>query len=588
MNTYNNPIIFADYSDPDIVRIEGEGYYLTASSFNYTPGLPILYSRDLVHWELTGYAVKELGREYDMPRHSEGIWAPSIRYYDDMFYIYYGMPDDGLYVVRGRFDDGKAESQDGYIYNHGIDLKAKGSKRIIWDKPVCVLKGKGLIDPCPYRDDDGRMYLIHAYAKSRIGFKSILGMIELDSEGLKPVSEDRFIFNGGITDGSMRENETIRYKGMAAETPDELTAPAVTIEGPKVYKRDGRYYILAPAGGVREGWQLALRADNIAGPYECKIVMHKGSSPVNGPHQGGLTEGTCGREYFVHFQDLGAYGRVCHMQPVSWKDGWPVIGEDIEGTGCGEPARSGEICDTENDTGVIYETRDDLQWLGNYSTEYFEVLDKAGNVLSKDIADVLKGRSIYMGNKGAAGLKLQALNSQGMLPVIWKASNVLTRKLDRRKLSAMLSMDIRHMQTGDRAGIVFMGGEYCFVECERISDGRWDVYYGISREDNGSKSEIRRKLCEAGNGTDRPDRFVIKACCNDTDGDTGLYVNVSRCHPVATFSYSISGMDEAEFKHIEESFAPSDHTWVGARLGVYTISKLSRGGYIVIDDYSWA
>ena len=99
---FRNPVLFADYSDPDVIRV-GDTFYLTASSFNYTPGLPILVSKDLVTWQLKGYALENIGEErYKIPRHSEGVWAPAIRFHEGLFYIYYGMPDEGLYVVRAR------------------------------------------------------------------------------------------------------------------------------------------------------------------------------------------------------------------------------------------------------------------------------------------------------------------------------------------------------------------------------------------------------------------------------------------------------------------------------------------------------
>src|SRR5215469_6307436 len=88
--TYRNPILYADYSDPDVIRV-GDDYYLTASSFNCTPGLPILHSKDLVNWSIIGHALSEqLPHEvYDKPRHGDGVWAPAIRYNKGEFYIYY-------------------------------------------------------------------------------------------------------------------------------------------------------------------------------------------------------------------------------------------------------------------------------------------------------------------------------------------------------------------------------------------------------------------------------------------------------------------------------------------------------------------
>ena len=113
-----------------------------------------------------------------------------------------------------------------------------------------------------------------------------------------------------------------------------------TIEGPKIYKQNGWYYIFAPAGGVPTGWQMVMRSKNIFGPYEDKIVMAQGKSDINGPHQGAWVVTQTGENWFLNFQDLGAYGRVLHLNPMKWENDWPVIGVDADGDGCGEPVRT--------------------------------------------------------------------------------------------------------------------------------------------------------------------------------------------------------------------------------------------------------
>ena len=160
------------------------------------------------------------------------------------------------------------------------------------------------------------MYLVHAYAGSRAGIKSVLAVCELDSTGTKVISPSRIVFDG-------HENHP-------------------TCEGPKFYKRGDYYYIFTPAGGVATGWQLVLRSKNVYGPYEEKIVLAQGKTGVNGPHQGAWVETKEAnkdgiRDWFFHFQDVGAYGRIVHLQPMRWVDDWPVIGEDKDGDGCGQP-----------------------------------------------------------------------------------------------------------------------------------------------------------------------------------------------------------------------------------------------------------
>src|SRR6185503_13333597 len=148
--TYKNPVLYADYSDPDVIRV-GDEYYLTASSFNCTPGLPILVSRDLVNWSLVGHALENLpDPRYAQVQHGAGIWAPSLREHDGTFYLFAHTPDEGIYVLTAPHPRGP------------------------WSRPRMLLEGKGLIDPCPLWDDDGRAYLVHAYARSRAGIKDRL------------------------------------------------------------------------------------------------------------------------------------------------------------------------------------------------------------------------------------------------------------------------------------------------------------------------------------------------------------------------------------------------------------------------------
>ena len=144
--TYTNPVINADYSDPDVcVGPSGEDYYMTASSFHCTPGLPILHSKDLVNWQIVGYALKNLyegdnellAHFSSRPQHGNGVWAPSIRYHQGQYYIYWGDPDFGVMMVKTKNGNPAGE----------------------WENPVCVIRGQGYIDTTPLWDDDGRRAL---------------------------------------------------------------------------------------------------------------------------------------------------------------------------------------------------------------------------------------------------------------------------------------------------------------------------------------------------------------------------------------------------------------------------------------------
>jgi beta-xylosidase len=244
---YKNPVLYADYSDPDVCRA-GDDYYMTASNFNCIPGLQILHSKDLVNWTLIGAAIPKLIPEdvFEKPQHGNGVWAPSIRYHDGEFYIYYGDPDYGIYMTKTRNPAGE------------------------WEPLTLVKAGKGWIDACPFWDEDGQACLVHAFAGSRAGIKSVLAITRLTPDGKQAVGASKIIYDGHDIDE--------------------------TIEGPKLYKRKGYYYILAPAGGVATGWQVALRSKSLFGPYERKMVMAQGNTPINGPHQGAWVDTTTGED----------------------------------------------------------------------------------------------------------------------------------------------------------------------------------------------------------------------------------------------------------------------------------------------------
>jgi beta-xylosidase len=285
--TYRNPVLYADYSDPDVVR-HGDDFWLTASSFNCTPGLPILHSRDLVNWSLVNHAlINNPGDRYAMVQTGCGVWAPSIRFHAGKFWIFFAMPDEGIFLTTAKDPRGN------------------------WSEPHLVQAGKGLIDPCPLWDDNGNAYLVHAYAHSRSGLKHQLRVCPMAPDGTRLLGAGKIVFH-----------EPGRHP---------------TIEGPKFLKRDGWYYILAPAGGVAQGWQTVLRSRNIFGPYEDSIVLRQGSTTINGPHQGALVDTAVGEWWFLHFQDVGICGRVVHLQPVEWRDDWPLIGAVNDGTEAGEP-----------------------------------------------------------------------------------------------------------------------------------------------------------------------------------------------------------------------------------------------------------
>ena len=337
---YRNPVIWADYSDPDVIRV-GNDFYMTASSFHCVPALPILHSGDLVNWKIVNHAVKRFpDPRFYTPQHGSGVWTPSIRFHDGWFYIYWGDPDRGIYMVRAK------------------------DPRKDWSAPVLVKKAFGNIDPCPLWDDDGKIYLVHAFANSRAGISHVLQLQELAPDGSSVTNNRNIIISG------LPENHTL--------------------EGPKLYKHKGWYYIFAPAGGVAAGWQMVYRAKDIWGPYEGRRVLARGTTGVNGPHQGAWVELQNGQHWFVHFQEFQPFGRIVHLQPVTWTDDWPVMGNDQDGDGTGEPLAGFSKPETGSVSPVTVPQASDefnepvynlaWQWQANYLDHWYSLSEKKGHL----------------------------------------------------------------------------------------------------------------------------------------------------------------------------------------------------------------
>lgn len=500
---YKNPVLYADYSDPDACRV-GDDYYMTASSFNCIPGLPILHSKDLVNWTIIGYAIDRMP-DYALfgegaVNHGGNVWAPAIRYHKGEFYIYYGDPDIGIFMTKTKDPAGE------------------------WEPLVLVKEGKGLIDSCPLFDEDGQVYLAHAYAGSRAGIKSVLAVTRLTPDGKKAVGNSHIIYDGHDIDP--------------------------TIEGPKFYKRNGYYYIFAPAGGVSTGWQLAMRSKSPFGPYERKVVMDQGKSPINGPHQGAWVDTETGEDWFLHFQDVGALGRLTHLQPMVWKNDWPVIGEDKDGDGCGDPV-------------LTYKKPN---------------VGKAYPIATPAESDEFSTRTLglqwqwhanpmdwwHFANQEKGCLTLYSVPLPDDYTSLWDVPNLLLQKIHAPAFTATMKLeftpDIRFV--GERTGLVVMGRDYGVIYFERTKEG-----YTLSQVD-----------CIK---ADRKGKEKINASVNVTESSVYLRVTM-KGESVCEFSYSTDGK---KFSKLGNSFKAREGQWIGAKIGTFCNRpvKGNDGGRIDID-----
>lgn len=511
--TYTNPIINADYSDPDVcVGASGTDFYLTASSFNCVPGLPILHSKDLVNWELIGHAIKKMvpADVFNNAAHGMGVWAPCIRYHNGEYFIYWGDPDRGVYMVKTKDPAGQ------------------------WEEPVLVMEGKGMIDTTPLWDDDGRCYLAFGWAGSRAGFKSVLSVCELSADGTKAISDPVIVFDG---------NNTNR-----------------TVEGPKFYKRDGWYWILAPAGGVPTGWQLAMRSKSPFGPYECKTVLAQGKSDVNGPHQGGLVRTSQGEDWFVHFQDKGPYGRVVHLQPVNWVKGWPVMGVDKDGDLCGDPVKTyrkpnvGQTYPIQNpvesdefNTTVLGKQ---WQWPANYNPRFGQPTPY-----------------------GFYRLYTNKLSSNFVN--LWEAPNLLLQKTPADAFTATAKIKFAAKKEGQYAGIIMMGMDYSALVVKRVGD-KFQLQQVTCRKADKNKPEDVKVLAEL-DATDK-DKINYEPAIYEE-----LYLRLTvKEGAKLTFAYSKNGK---KFETVGDEFQIREGKWIGAKFGFVAEEPAGKApsGFLDID-----
>ncbi len=395
-------MLYADYSDPDVIRV-GRDFYMVASSFHFSPGIPVLKSPDLVHWRIVGHVLPRLpfAAEYDMIppftltdaitrptgpglRYAGGVWAPAIRHHDGRFYVYWPTPDEGIFMSTAPDPAGP------------------------WTPPVAVIGEPKLEDPCPFWDEDGSAWLIH----SRVGAGPLV-LHRMSKDGTRVLDAGTVI----------------------AQDPVQLPV----LEGPKLYKRHGWYYIFAPIGGVETGSQAVGRARRITGPYEWRVVLAKGNTQIQGPHQGGYVETAAGAGWFLHFNSTGAFGRIVYLEPVQWREDWPLIGEAVAGAAFGQPVAAAPLP-------VNVPT---AQWPQLQDSDEFAApalgMQWEWNHNPVDAAWSLTARPGW--------LRLRALPAAQLVT----ARNTLTQILQGPAMTATARIDITALSEGQRAGLAMFG-----------------------------------------------------------------------------------------------------------------------------------
>jgi len=493
INNYTNPIIYADFSDPDIIRVDN-CYYLIASSFNCMPGIPILKSYDLINWKIVNYVYKKLPFEkYNKPAHGEGSWAPSIRYHNKKFYIYFCTPQEGLFVATSRHPEKK------WKLKHTV-------KVALWE------------DPCPFWDDDGNAYLI----RSKVCGNELY-LHRMSKDGMKILDNGKMIYKDTINP---------------------------TIEGPKLIKNHGFYYILAPAGGVPTGWQEVLRSKNIYGPYETKRVLHQGKTNINGPHQGGIVQIADDSWWFIHFQSKDCFGRIVHLQPVKWINEWPLMGTGIENfEEIGEPVRNYKKPLKTDTYKFRLQTSDEFnskqlglqwQWHANPMKKWYSL------------------------KKHKGFLRLYSIDNYSQNGNLWLVPNLLLQKFSAPNFTSTVKLHINYNHKGELGGLVIMGNEWGFLGIEKINSEQYKVSMFTG---NYNQCNDLTTLHES--DTININTIFLKVKINEN------------C--MCEFSYSTDGLN---FKPLGIPFKAKPGKWIGAKVGLFSINREitnSKNGYIDID-----
>jgi beta-xylosidase len=314
-----------------------------------------------------------------------------------------------------------------------------------------------------------------------------------------------------------------------------------TIEGPKLYKRNGYYYILAPGGGVPTGWEVALRSKNIYGPYERRVVLSQGSTPINGPHQGAWVDTPNGESWFLHFQDKGAYGRIVHLQPVKWVDDWPVMGDN------GHPV-------------LTYKK---------------PAAGKGGPVITPADSDEFEGTTLGLQWQWQANpkpgwafpyerkyLRLMAVPLAEGMRNFWDIPNVLLQKFPAPWFTVATSLNLTSVAGGEKAGLIVMGLDYAYASIRKTAAG-YQVAQAVCR--NADRGSVEKETAPV----------TVKS------GAVEMRVRVSE-GGVCQFGYRADGGD---FTDLGEPFTARPGRWIGAKVGLFAVRSGAAGesGYADVD-----
>ncbi|HPB03304.1 MAG TPA: glycoside hydrolase 43 family protein [Bacteroidaceae bacterium] len=510
-----NPLTYTDVPDPDLIRV-GDDYYMISTTMYFCPGAPIMHSKDLVHWEIVSYVYDYLNDDdvYNLRNgrnaYGRGQWAASLRYVDGTYYA--------LFIAN---DQGKT-----YVY------KTKDINSSFWERSV--------IDR-PFHDasmlfEDGRLFVVWGNGDIRI--------IELEPDGsaIKAGAEEKIIIE------SPRQGYNLRA------------------EGAHIYHIGDYYYILVidwPSGGVRT--ETCWRSKDLYGPYESKVIL---SGPFDGRGdgvaQGGIVQTQNGDWYAVMFQDHGAVGRIPTLQPVTWVDDWPILGDDTK------PVKqftvnlpeSGENRTWANDEFNYKKEELDLVWQWNHKPD-----NSAWSVTER---------------KGWLRLKTSHIATGVM-----DARNTLTQRTVGPRCYSEVLLDAAGMKPGDRAGIIAFQSNYCTIGVEVAEDGSKSLV-AMTHRNIGRRRPPQQ--AQAAQEQPNPDtEFLRMPLTQDKVWLKLRYVFTPQADDTvrpdqAFMSWSLDGKNWTEVDAVLQMSFTLDY-FTGYRTGLYNYATTATGGYADFDYF---
>lgn len=488
----SNPNIWADVPDPSVIRV-GNTYYMSSTTMHMNPGVPIMKSTDLVNWTLVNYAhtaldnTSALNLENGQTAYGKGSWASSIRYVDGIYYV----------------------STFSYTTNKTYIYKTRDIEKGPWT--VSALNG--LYHDCSLFFENGRAFLAYGIDDIKI--------IELTADASA-------IKSGGL-------NQTIITKSSSVAGTDFIVRP----EGTHLQKINGRYYVSLitwPSGKSRT--QLIFRSNNLTGPYEGRVALQD-----QGVAQGGLIDTPAGNWYAYLFRDSGAVGRIPYLVPVSWQDGWPVmgiggkvpqkLGFTVENQGL-----NGIVASDEFNQGVQGSATLPLQWQWNHNP------DNSGWSLIN--------RPGYL-----------RLTTKRIATNFEVARNSLTQRSFGPQSSARIALETAAMKDGDYAGLGALQSRYGYVGVTKANGNKSIVMVDTT---SGTPQEITR----LGLYQDRVYFRIDMDFRNQTDQ--------------AKFYYSLDGNNWTAIGSTLRMTYDLKH-FMGYRFALFNYATQSTGGYVDIDYY---